>query len=81
MNWAWIDGHLTEHEMELEHGMELEKIKAEEKKKLVEFNEAVAVGGGRVYPLDQGKGDRLTIQRIYGMVQGLNESIKNWKGA
>jgi cytochrome b subunit of formate dehydrogenase len=28
MNWAWVTGELTEHEMALEHGLELEKIKA-----------------------------------------------------
>jgi cytochrome b subunit of formate dehydrogenase len=47
MSWAWITGNLTEHEMEEEHGLELEKIKASEKGKLMEFGEAAAVGGGR----------------------------------
>lgn len=28
MNWAWVTGELTEHEMAMEHGLELEKIKA-----------------------------------------------------
>jgi cytochrome b subunit of formate dehydrogenase len=29
MSWAWITGELTEHEMKLEHGIELEKIRIE----------------------------------------------------
>jgi hypothetical protein len=81
MSWAWITGYLTEHEMELEHGLELEKIKAAEKGKRVEFREAAAVGGGRVYPLDRGKGGKgFSLRRLYGMVQSLNETMKNWKG-
>ncbi len=31
MSWAWLTGNLTEHEMEEEHGLELEKLKAQEK--------------------------------------------------
>ena len=83
MSWAWISGDLTEHEMEEEHGLELEKIKAEEKGKLVEFGEASAVGGGRVYPLLQGKSEKekvSSLRRFYGVVQNLNDTIKNWKG-
>ncbi len=80
MNWAWIDGHLTEHEMELEHGLELERIKEEERRKLVDFKEAANTGGGRVYPLHPEGGTKLNIRRFYGIVQDLNESIKNWKG-
>ena len=81
MSWAWITGDLTEHEMELEHGLELEKIKAEEKGRLVEFGEAGAVGGGRVYPPYQREGSQeSSIRRLYGTVKKLNETIKNWKG-
>jgi cytochrome b subunit of formate dehydrogenase len=85
MSWAWITGNLTEHEMELEHGLELEKIKAQEKGERKEFGKAAAVGGGKVYALrrekmreDKEKGS--SIRRLYGMVQGFNDTIKNWKG-
>lgn len=80
MNWAWINGHLTEHEMELEHGLELEQIKAEEKRRWFSSDEGTKAGGGNVYPLHQeGKG-RFSIKSLYGVVLHLNESIKNWKG-
>lgn len=79
MNWAWINGHLTEHEMKLEHGLELERIKATQKGELVEFDEAASAGGGRIYPGSQERGAS-PIQRLYGTVKGLNETIKNWKG-
>ncbi|MGQ9510088.1 MAG: formate dehydrogenase subunit gamma [Thermodesulfobacteriota bacterium] len=83
MNWAWITGELTEHEMEMEHGLELEKIKAEEKGRLVEFEEAVRVGGGKVYPLYPKGEERAfgSIKRLYSIVQSLNETIKSWRGA
>jgi cytochrome b subunit of formate dehydrogenase len=81
MSWAWITGDLTEHEMEEEHGLELERIKAEEKGKLVEFGEAAAVGGGRVVPLRQeGEGNPFSIRRLFNSIKDLNETIKNWKG-
>jgi cytochrome b subunit of formate dehydrogenase len=81
MSWAWITGNLTEHEMEQEHGLELEKIKAQEKGKMVEFKEAASVGGGRVYPLRPGKGRKeFSFRRLYNSVKNRNESIKNWKG-
>ncbi|MFB3886646.1 MAG: formate dehydrogenase subunit gamma [Thermodesulfobacteriota bacterium] len=81
MSWAWITGDLTEHEMKLEHGLELEKIRAEEKGKFVDFGEAVALGGGRVYPIRPGREEKsFSIRGIYGTVKDLNESIKNWKG-
>ena len=81
MNFAWITGHLTEHEMVLEHGEELEKIKAEQKGELEEFDEATAAGGGRIYPFHPGKGGKTSsLQRFYGTVQSLNEAIKNWRG-
>jgi cytochrome b subunit of formate dehydrogenase len=78
MNWAWITGHLTEHEMKLDHGLELERIKASQKAELADFDEAASVGGGRVYPERQ---ERLSpIQRLYGTVRDLNETLKNWRG-
>jgi cytochrome b subunit of formate dehydrogenase len=80
MSWAWITGHLTEHEMELEHGLELERIKAGERGELKEFGEAAAVGGGRVYPLPE-KGEKtFSLRRLVGTVKDLNETMKDWKG-
>ena len=82
MSWAWITGDLTEHEMEEEHGLELERVKAEEKGKLVEFKEAAAAGGGRVIPLlhteEEKKGSSL--RQLFNTVKDFNETIKNWKG-
>jgi cytochrome b subunit of formate dehydrogenase len=82
MSWAWITGDLTEHEMEEEHGLELERIKAEEKGKLVEFGEAAAAGGGRVMPLlhadEEKKGS--SFRRLFTTIKDFNETIKNWKG-
>jgi cytochrome b subunit of formate dehydrogenase len=81
MSWAWITGNLTEHEMEEEHGLELEKIKAEDKGKLMEFGEAAGVGGGKVYPLHREEGGKgFSLGRLFGSVRDLNETIKNWKG-
>ncbi|HUL32002.1 MAG TPA: cytochrome b/b6 domain-containing protein [Thermodesulfobacteriota bacterium] len=85
MSWAWITGDLTEHEMNLEHGLELEKIKAQEKRELRGFAEAAAVGGGRIYPIrrEEVAGEReksANARRFYEIVQSLNETIKNWKG-
>jgi hypothetical protein len=81
MSWAWLTGDLTEHEMKLEHGLELERIRAEEKGKLVDFGEAAAFGGGRVYPLPRrGEEKNFSIRRFYDTVKDLNETIKNWKG-
>jgi len=85
MSWAWITGDLTEHEMEEEHGMELEKIKAQQKGEMQEFAEAAAVGGGRVYavrrePVAQEGRKSPTPRGIYKIVKGFNETIKNWKG-
>src|SRR4030043_1185760 len=80
MSWAWITGDLTEHEMEEEHGLELERIKAEEKGKLVEFREAAAVGGGRGSPLlhtdEEKKGSSL--RRLFTTIKDFNGTIKNW---
>ncbi len=85
MSWAWITGDLTEHEMKEEHGMELEKIKARERGELREFSEAVAVRGARIYATRREKVEKErekgpSICRFYGIVQGFNENIKNWKG-
>jgi len=79
MSWAWITGDLTEHEMKLEHGLELERIEAEQKGKLVEFGEAAAAGGGKVYPLTR-EGGKGSLRRFYGSVHDLNRKIKDWKG-
>jgi hypothetical protein len=86
MSWAWITGHLTEHEMKEEHGLELEKIKARERGELKEFREGAVRGGGRVvYAPPQEKikregGKPLSVSGFYGLVQRFNEAIKNWKG-
>mgnify|MGYP006267424089 CR=1 FL=1 len=85
MSWAWITGDLTEHEMEEEHGMELEKIKAQQKGERIEFAEAAGVGGGRVYAIRREPAERegkkaRPSRGLYGIVQGFNETIKNWKG-
>jgi len=85
MSWAWITGDLTEHEMEEEHGLELEKIKAQPKGELKELGEAAAVGGGRVHTVRrqaiEKEGERnLSPRGFYGAVQNFNETIKNWKG-
>ncbi len=78
MNWAWINGFLTEHEMTMEHGLELERIKAGQKTELTDFDEAVAAGGGRVQPTPQE--GHSPVQRVYSTVRDLNESLKNWRG-
>jgi cytochrome b subunit of formate dehydrogenase len=80
MSWAWITGNLTEHEMELEHGLELEKIKAEQERELQDFDETKNAGGGRVYPIHGERRERLTVKGVYGAIQDMNESIKDWKG-
>lgn len=81
MNWAWITGEMTEHEMKEEHGLDLEKLKAQEKAELTEMGEAANAGGGRVYPIHgEGKGKGSSIRRIYGTIQDLNKNIKDWKG-
>ncbi len=81
MNWAWITGHLTEHEMKLEHGLELERIEAAGKGGLVEMEEAVSAGGGRIYPAPRGgEPQNSPLRRLYGTVNYLNDTIKNWKG-
>jgi len=80
MSWAWITGNLTEHEMKEEHGLELEKIKAQEKGELKEFGEAAAVGGGRVYPLPVSRERPFSLRRLVGSVKDLNETMKDWKG-
>ena len=85
MSWAWITGDLTEHEMEEEHGFELERIKAQPKEELKEFGGVAAAGGGRVHTIRheaiEKDGERnLSLRRFYGAVQSFNEAIKNWKG-
>jgi len=83
MSWAWITGDLTEHEMEGEHGLELERMKSQPKGELREFEDSVAVGGGRVYGIYRGgiEGEKGPfLRRLYGIIQGFNEAFKNWKG-
>ena len=80
MSWAWITGDLTEHEMEMEHGHELEKIKAQQKGELKEFSKAAALGDGRIYPLSEGKEKDSSFRRLVGTIKGLNETMKDWKG-
>jgi cytochrome b subunit of formate dehydrogenase len=82
MSWAWITGDLTEREMEEEHGLELERIKAEERGNLAEFKEAAAMGGGRVMPsvhFHEEKKD-LSLKRLVKTIKSFNVNIKNWKG-
>lgn len=84
MSWAWITGDLTEHEMKLEHGLELEKVEAADKGRLKEFGETTAVGGGRVYPACQEsdakeKGPSLR-RGLYGTIEDFNKKMKDWKG-
>ncbi len=85
MSWAWITGDLSEHEMKLEHGQELERIKAEPKGELKDFSGAAAVGGKRVYAIHRetakGEGEKgPSGPSFYGIVQSFNETIKKWKG-
>ena len=81
MSWAWITGYLTEHEMKVEHGLELEKIRsAGGKGEWVEFEEAAAAGGGRIYPASREGVQRSPVSRFYGTVRDLNEAIKGWRG-
>jgi hypothetical protein len=56
--------------MALEHGLELERLKAEEKKTLT----APEDSAGRE------EEDRSSIRGIYGTVRDLNKNIKDWKG-
>lgn len=80
MSWAWITGHLTEHEMKREHGLELEKILARGKAELVEAGEAASAGGGRIYPAFAEGAPNSPFHRFYETVIDLNEAIKGWKG-
>jgi cytochrome b subunit of formate dehydrogenase len=81
MSWAWITGHLTEHEMKLEHGLELEKIVAGGKGELVEVDEGASAGGGRIYPAVHAEGVlNSPFHRLYETVIDLNEAIKGWRG-
>jgi hypothetical protein len=85
MSWAWITGDLTEHEMDEEHGFELEKIKAQERGELTEATQATAVESGKGYAIrrekGEGGGEKAPSPRsFYEIVQRFNETIKNWKG-
>jgi cytochrome b subunit of formate dehydrogenase len=81
MNWAWITGKMTEHEMELEHSVELERLKKEEQGKLVGVKEEASMGEGRGYPLRQeGERNVSPIHKVYGSIRDFNRGIKDWKG-
>jgi len=85
LSWAWITGDLTEHEMDEEHGFELEKIKAQERGELTEATQATAVESGKGYAIrrekGEGGGEKAPSPRsFYEIVQRFNETIKNWKG-
>jgi cytochrome b subunit of formate dehydrogenase len=73
MNWSWITGEITEHELELEHGLELEKLKAETNEEVAAAKETTETGSW-------GKGRDSSIRRIYSTVRDLNRNIKDWKG-
>jgi hypothetical protein len=81
MNWAWITGKMTEHEMELEHSLELERLKKKEQGEWVEIKEATSMGGGRVDSLRR-EGERKVspIHKLYGSIRDFNRGIKDWKG-
>jgi cytochrome b subunit of formate dehydrogenase len=77
MNWSWITGEMTEHEMELEHGLELERLKAREKEKAGE----TGADTGKAYPFyGKGGGKGSSARSIYSIIQDFNRDIKNWKG-
>ncbi len=81
MNWAWITGYLTEHEMKEEHGLELERIKAQEKGEWKESQEREVAGKGKVLPFPRPRQERvISIRGIFNSVRNFNESIKNWQG-
>lgn len=85
MSWAWITGYLTEHEMKEEHGLELEKIKAQERGEVLGLGEAAAMRGARVYAIPREKTREEKKKPVptggfFGAVQRFNEAMKNWKG-
>ncbi len=81
MNWAWITGYLSEHEMKEEHGLELEKIKAQEKGVLKESEERVIERKVKVIPYPQRRQERpFSFRALFDSVRDFNESMKNWKG-
>ncbi len=81
MNWAWITGYLTEHEMKEEHGLELEILKAQERGERKESREREVASKVKGLPLPWPKQERrLSIRGIFDSVIDFNESMKNWKG-
>jgi len=81
MNWSWVTGNMTEHEMKEEHGLELERLKAEAGRELVGFKEAAAARGERVHPLRREESEkRSPLSRCYRTILDLNRHIKDWKG-
>ncbi len=81
MNWAWITGKMTEHEMELEHGMELERLRKEEQGEWIGVGGAASIRGGRVNPpRREGEKKVSPIHRLYGSIRDFNRGVKDWKG-
>lgn len=81
MNWAWITGYLTEHEMKEEHGLELERLKAQERGDWRESWERDVGRKVKVLPFPRPKPERIfSIRGIFNSVRNFNESMKNWKG-
>jgi len=81
MSWAWITGLLSEHEMELEHGLEMERIRAGQRGVAPEATSAGGHSGVRLNTMYEESGERgFSLQHFYALVHGLNESIKGWKG-
>jgi cytochrome b subunit of formate dehydrogenase len=80
MNWAWVTGHMSEEEMHLEHGLELERIKAAEGPEAGEAEEAPRKARGQVYRLPVKKEKSGTLQGVIAGVRDFNDSIKEWKG-
>jgi cytochrome b subunit of formate dehydrogenase len=78
MNWAWITGYLTEHEMKLEHGLELEKIKAQSKDSGEKSGQSAGMDPGA--PPSPMQGSQPSFPPFSRIVRNLNETIKNWKG-
>jgi len=82
MNWAWVTGKLTEHEMKLEHGHELERIKAEESGRRAAFREVAIGEGGKVIRQLRTGGEKRTfsLAQLFRTVKEFNQTIKSWRG-
>ncbi len=80
MNWAWVTGQMSEEEMHLEHGMELERIKAAEGPGSEEVRKPARAARGRVYRLPDKPAKSVTLEGVIEGVRDFNDSIKEWKG-